>query len=75
VIDFIQLAAISTRNVDNYVDKPLLTSRKRSIDAGFNKMPNLQAKIVPFKINGLHAMWFGERTQHQKIPTNSYSGG
>lgn len=51
-----QVAPISTRNVDNYVDKRLLTSRKRTIDAGFNKMPNLQAKIVPFKINGLHAM-------------------
>lgn len=75
MIDFIQLVPISTRNVDNCVDKRLLTSRKRSIDAGFNKMPNLQAKIDPFKINGLHAMWFGERTQHQKIPTNSYTGG
>jgi hypothetical protein len=61
--------------VDNYVDKPLLTSRKRSIDAGFNKMPNLQAKIVPFKINGLHAMWFRELALYQKIPTKSYNGG
>ena len=75
MIDFVKNALISTRNVDNYVDKRLLTSRKRSIDAGFNKMPNLQAKIVPFKINGLHAMWFGERTLHQKIPTMSYNGG
>jgi hypothetical protein len=61
--------------VDNYVEKHLLTSRKRSIDAGFNKMPNLQAEIESFKINGLHTMWFGERTQHQKIPTNSYNRG
>jgi hypothetical protein len=75
VFDFIQLTPISTRNVDNCVDKRLLTSRKRSIDAGFNKMPNPQAKILAFKINGLHNMWFGERTQHQKIPTTSYSGG
>jgi hypothetical protein len=30
--------------VDNYVDKALLTSRKRSIDAGFNKMPIPKAK-------------------------------
>ncbi len=69
------LAPISTRNVDNYVDKPLLTSRKRSKDAGFNKMPNLQAKTDPFKINGLHAMWFDHGTRDQKIPTNSYNGG
>lgn len=61
--------------MDNYVDKRPLTSRKRSIDAGFNKMPNLQAKILSFKINGLHAMWFGERTPDQKIPTMSYNGG
>jgi hypothetical protein len=42
--------------VDNYVENRLLTSRKRSIDAGFNKMPNLQAKIEAFKINGLHEL-------------------
>jgi hypothetical protein len=42
--------------VDNYVEKHHLTSRKRSIDAGFNKMPILKAEIVPFKINGLHEL-------------------
>jgi hypothetical protein len=61
--------------VDKYVDKRLLTSRKRSIDAGFNKMPNLQAKIVPFKINGLHALCFYEQCAYQQIPTKSYNRG
>jgi hypothetical protein len=61
--------------VDNYVDKPHLTSRKGSIDAGFNKMPNLQAKIVSFKINGLHELIFREQRPYQQIPTNSYNGG
>jgi hypothetical protein len=61
--------------VDNYVDKRLLTSRKRSIDAGFNKMPNLQAEIVSFKINGLHELWFHEQRRYQRIPTLSYNGG
>jgi hypothetical protein len=61
--------------VDNYVDKRHLTSRKRSIDAGFNKMPNLQAKIVSFKINGLHELWFREQRRYQQIPTKSYNGG
>jgi hypothetical protein len=31
--------------VDNCVDKRLLTSRKRRIDAGFNKMPVQQAEF------------------------------
>jgi hypothetical protein len=57
------------------VDKRLLTSRKRSIDAGFNKMPNLQAKIVSFKINGLHELCFRAQRRYQQIPTESYSGG
>jgi hypothetical protein len=61
--------------VDNYVDKRLLTSRKRSIDAGFNKMPNLQAEIVSFKINGLHALCFRAQGRYQQIPTKSYNGG
>jgi hypothetical protein len=61
--------------VDNYVDKRHLTSRKRSIDAGFNKMPNLQAKIVSFKINGLHELIFREQRPYQQIPTKSYNGG
>jgi hypothetical protein len=57
------------------VDKRPLTSRKRSIDAGFNKMPNLQAKIVSFKINGLRELWFREQRRYQQIPTKSYNGG
>jgi hypothetical protein len=57
------------------VDKRPLTSRKRSIDAGFNKMPNLQAKIVSFKINGLHELCFRAQRRYQQIPTESYSGG
>jgi hypothetical protein len=35
------------------VDKPLLTSRKRSIDAGFNKLLVEQAKIKALKIKDL----------------------
>jgi hypothetical protein len=35
------------------VDKRLLTSRKLSIYAGFNKLPVQEAKFKPFKINGL----------------------
>jgi hypothetical protein len=66
---------ISTRIVDNCVDKRHLTSRKRSIDAGFNKMPNLQAKIVALKINGLHALCFCEQRRYRQIPTMSYNGG
>jgi hypothetical protein len=31
--------------VDNCVDKRLLTSRKRSSDAGFNKLPVQQANF------------------------------
>ncbi|QOL48296.1 hypothetical protein [Massilia litorea] len=57
------------------MDKRLLTSRKRSIDAGFNKMPNLQAEIVSFKINGLHALCFRAQGRYQQIPTKSYNGG
>jgi hypothetical protein len=40
------------------VDKRLLTSRKRSPDAGFNKLPNEQAKMKPLKINGLSLLAF-----------------
>jgi hypothetical protein len=40
------------------VDKRLLTSRKRSIDAGFNKMPVQQAKNESFEINGLRLRVF-----------------
>jgi len=40
------------------VDKRLLTSRKRSIDAGFNKLPVEQAKHKSFRINDLHVHVF-----------------
>jgi len=40
------------------VEKHPLTSRKRSIDAGFNKMPVPEAKISPFKIKDLHKRAF-----------------
>jgi hypothetical protein len=40
------------------VDKRLLTSRKRSIDAGFNKLPNEQAKTKPLRINDLALLAF-----------------
>jgi hypothetical protein len=40
------------------VDKRLLTSRKRSIDAGFNKLPVQQAKIKSLKINDLRVPEF-----------------
>jgi hypothetical protein len=61
--------------VDNYVDKRHLTSRKGSIDAGFNKMPILKAKMKPLQIKDLRAHLTTMRTQHQQIPTNSYNGG
>ena len=40
--------------MDKYVEKRHLTSRKGTTDAGFNKMPVLQAKINPSEINHLH---------------------
>jgi hypothetical protein len=43
--------------VDNCVDKRLLTSRKRRIDAGFNKMPVQQAEFEPVKNQGLAWAW------------------
>ena len=42
-----RITPISTRNVDNYVDKLLLTSLERSIDAGFNKLHNEKAFVEP----------------------------
>jgi hypothetical protein len=47
------LFMLSTKYVDNFVDKPHLTSRKASIYAAFNKMPISQAKIKHRKINDL----------------------
>lgn len=44
---------ISTTAVDKLVDKMLLTARKTSINAGFNKMHNSKAKININKINDL----------------------
>jgi hypothetical protein len=55
--------------VDNYVDKRLLTSRKRSIDAGFNKMPVSKAKIMSLKINDLRVPMF---SAGPKLEANSY---
>jgi hypothetical protein len=52
------LFLISTRNVDNCVDKRLLTSQNRSIGAGFNKLHNEQAKTKLWKINDLRLLWF-----------------
>jgi hypothetical protein len=40
------------------VDKRLLTSRKRSIDAGFNKLPVEQAKTKSLKIKDLSMLAF-----------------
>jgi hypothetical protein len=40
--------------VDNSVDKGLLTRRKRSNDAGFNKLHNEKAKMKVFKIKDMH---------------------
>jgi hypothetical protein len=39
--------------VDKVVDKPLLTSRKASTDAGFNNLPFSQAIFLMNKINDL----------------------
>jgi len=40
------------------VDKRLLTSQNRSIDAGFNKLHNEQAKTYLLKINDLRLPLF-----------------
>jgi len=40
------------------VDKRLLTSQNRSIDAGFNKLPNEKAKSKSLKIKDLHVHVF-----------------
>jgi hypothetical protein len=40
------------------VDKRLLTSWKRSIDAGFNKLPVQEAKHESLQINDLHLHMF-----------------
>jgi len=55
--------------VDNYVDKRLLTSWKRSIDAGFNKLPVSKAKIMSLKINDLRMHMF---SAEPKLGANSY---
>jgi hypothetical protein len=39
--------------VDIFVEKPLLTAVEPRFHAGFNKMPKQNAKLYPFKINGL----------------------
>jgi len=57
------------------VEKHPLTSRKRSIDAGFNKMPVPEAKISPFKIKDLHKHAFGVASPYQKIPTGQLRRG
>jgi hypothetical protein len=41
--------------VDKVVDKPLLTSRNTSIDAGFNNLLISQAIFYPNEINDLQA--------------------
>jgi hypothetical protein len=61
--------------VDKYVEKHTLTSRKRSIDAGFNKMPVPKAKISPFKIKDLHKHPSSVAQPYQKIPTEQLRGG
>jgi len=57
------------------VEKQTLTSRKRSIDAGFNKMLVPQAKISPFKIKDLHTQYAEVSDTYQKIPTPMLRGG
>ena len=57
------------------MEKHTLTSRKRSIDAGFNKMPIPEAKINPFKIKDLHKHAFKPTKLYQKIPTEKLRGG
>jgi hypothetical protein len=44
---------ISTKAVDNFVDKSLLTGQRASHYAAFNKMLKSKAKNNPFKINAL----------------------
>jgi len=41
--------------VDKVVDKPLLTSRNASIDAGFNNLLISQAFFYPNEINDLQS--------------------
>ncbi|WP_305822968.1 hypothetical protein [Massilia brevitalea] len=57
------------------MEKHTLTSRKRSIDAGFNKMPIPEAKISPFKIKDLHKRAFVVAWPYQKIPTEQLRRG
>jgi len=57
------------------VEKHRLTSRKRSSDAGFNKMPVPKAKIIPFKIKDLHKHAFSVAQAYQKIPTGQLRRG
>jgi hypothetical protein len=75
VLDIALVFAISTQTVDNFVDKRLLTSRKASIEAGFNKMHVSQAKTNPCKINDLHTQRSESKRRREHIPTNLRGGG
>ncbi|HEU4374166.1 MAG TPA: hypothetical protein VFS02_11790, partial [Telluria sp.] len=56
---------ISTRTVDNIVDKGFLTPREPRIHAVFINLPTLKAKIKDSKINHLQALAF--------FPTRPYA--
>jgi len=62
---------LSTNDVDNFVDKPLLTPCKPSIRAGFNKLPKTKAKINPFKINVLRSVYFPNEEARKKFSASS----
>jgi len=53
VADSQALFQISTRIVDIFVDKALLTGLKATASAAFNKLLNQAAEIISLKINNL----------------------
>jgi len=48
--------------VDKVVNNRLLTAENAFNGAGFNKMPNPQADLLPYQINDLHHVKFRLQT-------------
>jgi hypothetical protein len=69
VADLTVFFPISTRTVDNVVDKAHLTSQNARIHAVFNKLPVLEAKIYVNKINNLA---FSAASHQTPDEANSY---
>ena len=70
---------LSTKAVDNFVDNYPLDSPQAPIGAGFNRMPDIIAKIILFKINGLkNTVWIIKKTVNifpglEAAPANVYN--